>query len=227
VSHVLCCYLEFSPPSRYHGVTVLVMKKLSSLYLSHKLLCLSVGIPLLTLVLIFTLSLFYVLYDDATYESRYREAQNTIGSIHLTQKDADGTNLPPIPNQELNDSTVEGIDTNQNHIRDDVEHALFTLYPIQKNIQGVDTNFKERAAALQYAQAMQIILTLVGNKEEMRVADGTYSAAYGCLKLDDGLTKKLENLYILNTKSRKDYLGYIFRNYAGSSGEREKEDCDL
>jgi hypothetical protein len=68
----------------------------------------------------------------------------------ITLDDVMGVNLPPEPNQELNDSTIEGIDANQNGIRDDVELAIFKEYP---------NSAKTRAALLQYALANQLETT--------------------------------------------------------------------
>ena len=69
-----------------------------------------------------------------------------IHATKLTLDDVMGTNLPPNPGV-LADSTVQGIDANNNGIRDDVELAVFQKYP----------NFaKTRAALLQYALALQM-----------------------------------------------------------------------
>lgn len=99
-------------------------------------------------------------YQDRMYPIRAAEAQEAIGNIRLTLRDADGTNLPPAPDTTLNKSTVAGIDVNVNHIRDDVELAMYDLYPIDmQTTEGgavIDVNFKKRAAVLQYAQALQV-----------------------------------------------------------------------
>jgi hypothetical protein len=57
-----------------------------------------------------------------------------------------GKNLPPDPGA-LADATVQGIDANNNGIRDDVELAVFKAYP---------NSAKTRAVLLQYALAMQM-----------------------------------------------------------------------
>ena len=57
-----------------------------------------------------------------------------------------GKNLPPNPGAEA-DKTVQGIDANQNGIRDDVELAVFKEYP---------NSSKTRAVLLQYALALQM-----------------------------------------------------------------------
>ena len=76
-----------------------------------------------------------------------------VAKIHatkLTLDDVMGKNLPPDPGS-LADATIQGIDANNNGIRDDVELAVFKEYP----------NFaKTRAVLLQYALALQMEVTL-------------------------------------------------------------------
>ena len=75
------------------------------------------------------------------------EAQ--VAKIHatkLTMDDVMGKNLPPDPGEEA-DKTVEGVDANENGIRDDVELAVFEEYP---------NSAKTRAVLLQYALALQM-----------------------------------------------------------------------
>jgi len=42
-----------------------------------------------------------------------------------------GHRLPPEPNEEENNATLEGIDVNDNGVRDDVERAIYTTYPVK------------------------------------------------------------------------------------------------
>ena len=77
-----------------------------------------------------------------------------INSQKITLDDVMGKNLPPTPDQALNDSTIAGIDENKNGIRDDVELAIFKKYP---------DSAKMRAAELQYAKALQLELTKTYN----------------------------------------------------------------
>ncbi len=79
-----------------------------------------------------------------------------VAKIHatkLTLDDVMGKNLPPDPGA-LADKTVQGIDANQNGIRDDVELAVFKEYP---------NSAKTRAVLLQYALALQmeVVQTLI------------------------------------------------------------------
>ncbi len=72
-----------------------------------------------------------------------------IHSTKITMDDVMGVNLPPDPGAEA-DKTVEGVDVNENGIRDDVELAIFEKY---------SDSAKTRAALLQYALAQQMMLT--------------------------------------------------------------------
>ena len=72
-----------------------------------------------------------------------------VAKIHntkLTMDDVIGKNLPPDPGAEA-DKTIQGVDANENGIRDDVELAIFKAYP---------DSAKTRAALLQYALALQM-----------------------------------------------------------------------
>ena len=79
-------------------------------------------------------------------ESKIAEQVEKIHNTKLTMDDVMGVNLPPPPG-ELADATVEGIDANNNGIRDDVELAVFKEYP---------NSAKTRAVLLQYALVLQM-----------------------------------------------------------------------
>src|SRR5580704_4053578 len=52
-----------------------------------------------------------------------------IQSQKITIADVDGSRLPPPPDPRLVNSTIAGIDANDNGIRDDVELTIFAEYP--------------------------------------------------------------------------------------------------
>ncbi|RJQ32441.1 hypothetical protein C4572_00875 [Candidatus Parcubacteria bacterium] len=79
-------------------------------------------------------------------KSKTEELVAKIHNTKLVMDDVMGKNLPPDPGMEA-DKTVQGIDANQNGIRDDVELAIFKEYP---------NSAKTRAALLQYALALQM-----------------------------------------------------------------------
>jgi hypothetical protein len=58
-------------------------------------------------------------------------SQNNITSnpLHVTvYKEINGHRLPPEPDEALNNSTLLGIDTNNNGVRDDVERWIFSFH---------------------------------------------------------------------------------------------------
>ena len=83
----------------------------------------------------------------AIERSDTKEAVDFIHSQKLTMNDVLGKNLPPEPDAKLNNSTLQGIDANNNGIRDDAELAIFKLYP---------DSARQRSGALQYAKALQM-----------------------------------------------------------------------
>jgi len=83
------------------------------------------------------------------YRNNLEKINEQVAKIHNTKLTLDnvmGTNLPPDPGIEA-DKTVQGIDANNNGIRDDVELAVFAEYP---------NSAKTRAVLLQYALALQM-----------------------------------------------------------------------
>ena len=63
----------------------------------------------------------------------------------------DGHTLPPDPG-EAGKETLLGIDVNENGVRDDVERYIY------KRFRDFENSRKDRAIALQYAKATQIII---------------------------------------------------------------------
>ena len=101
-------------------------------------------------IALFLLLLFYCFRGPVLTEKKLtQQAILKIKETKLTLDDVMGKNLPPEPDQTLNDATLAGIDVNNNGIRDDVELAIFKKYP---------NSAKIRAALLQYAKALQLIM---------------------------------------------------------------------
>jgi hypothetical protein len=168
-----------------------------------------------------------------SYINNRDTAMDKINSTVLTLADVMGENLPKTPDQAVNDSTIAGIDANNNMVRDDVELAIFEKYP---------NSAKMRSALLQYAQALQLELTVVNSEEVMHDYLEKWGASYLCF-LDaidyyrdsednsEGyqFTKKINDeidAIIINTQSRKDYREYIYKRFMTSSGDSGKE-CDV
>lgn len=148
-----------------------------------------------------------------------------IHNTKLTLPDVMGENLPPDPGIEA-DKTVQGIDANNNGIRDDVELAIFKEYP---------NSAKTRAVLLQYALTLQMmanqpfintnIATAISEKD---------SADYDCIgkivPIGDGDLEKIDDLRMfvkniqVNTKERitlKSNFENNTRSYELKSG------CDI
>ena len=160
-------------------------------------------------------------------------ALDKINSTVLTMADVMGTNLPKMPDEELNNSTIAGVDANNNMVRDDVELAIFEKYP---------DSAKMRAALLQYAQALQLELTAVNSEEVMHDYLEKWGASYLCFldaidyynDFNDGsggyeFTKKINDeidAIIINIQIRKNYREYIYKRFMTSSGDSGKK-CDV
>lgn len=157
----------------------------------------------------------FALFDE-------EKTANAVAAIHaqkITLADVEGASLPPIPDQAENDATVEGIDVNNNGIRDDVELAIFELYSGDK---------KARAAALQYAMTEQMYLTHVYNTETWKAVSEEGGRAVGCLG-NAGLKFKelemIENL-VVNTDERQKVKTKVFE-FITSHGNAKGESCDV
>jgi hypothetical protein len=189
---------------------------------------------LVVFIYLFTLSEYDNAYGPENFRNGVADSTARFAHIQLTHADVDGANLPPVPNQIVNDTTVAGIDTNHNYIRDDVEFAMFELYPIQKNVdtKGVteDTNLPIRAAALQYAQAQQLLLTEVRSKYDLEVVLYRFSEQSFCEyqvthDIRSKFTEDLDAQYILNTNDRKKHADMIYEKYFTGSGSGPDPKC--
>ena len=149
-------------------------------------------------------------------ESKIAEQVEKIHNTKLTMDDVMGVNLPPPPG-ELADATVEGIDANNNGIRDDVELAVFEEYP---------NSAKTRAVLLQYELILQVETNKLNiNKDTAIALAEKESQSYDCIgnivpKSNDDIQKIeeyrnfVENKQ-LNTIERKK-LKTNFDNNVGS-----------
>ena len=148
------------------------------------------------------------------------EVVKKIHAQKLTMADVLGQNLPPEPDAFLKDATIEGIDANNNGIRDDVELAIFKLHPDSARV---------RAAELQYAMALQIKLTEVFNTETWKISSIEDSRGYACIsetyprnnlqefiKVTDALVREINDLQYSTDKriARKKNLSGFTTNLA-------------
>lgn len=166
---------------------------------------------------------------NAVEKQKTEEAIAKIHATKLTMADVMGENLPPDPGEEADD-TIEGIDANQNGIRDDVELAIFKEYPHSAKI---------RAALLQYALALQTQMTLdvINTATVTASVENNESRAQVCLwslssRSDmnkflsdtDRYEKFIKNRQI-DTEARQTYLANFYSNL--ESFGLAKEGCDL
>ena len=158
-----------------------------------------------------------------------KKTEEQVAKIHatkLTLDDVMGKNLPPDPGENAN-AAIQGVDANQNGIRDDVELAVFKEYP---------NSAKTRAAYLQYAMMLQIELTQVFNSNTLVASMQEDGRAFGCLfdvvgggRIMIQHTDSLKKI-ILNTDARKNKLEEIYKKYMTSYGDsavEDKSDCDI
>jgi len=119
------------------------MKKIK-MFSAHKILKIFkwAFLVLISLFIILIISRVFYLHGEAKTNAQVIKIHNT----KLTMDDVVGKNLPPDPGVS-GDATVQGIDANDNGIRDDVELAVFKEYP---------DSAKTRAVLLQYALALQM-----------------------------------------------------------------------
>ena len=152
-----------------------------------------------------------------------------IQSQKLNLPDVLGKNLPPEPDSKLKDATVEGIDANNNGIRDDVELAIFKLHPDSARI---------RAAELQYAMELQSEIKWVFNSDTwiaaveheggidclVNVAFDEFSNAKDQINKSDEWKKEVDDL-VFNTDLRMAKKSEI-RGYE-TSVAIETKNCDV
>ena len=195
----------------------------------------------LRVIYVIILIIFSGLIINSFYRlNNYNKTQRAIDFINskkITLFDVMGQNLPLKPDQTLNNSTIAGIDANNNFIRDDVELAIFEKYP---------NSAKIRAAELQYAQALQLELTEVFNSETLVVILQKSSYARSCidetgpeinledsrekiiagLAVGDDRKKEIDSL-VLDTEIRKKKQLDVLKKYMTTYSVRPGEQCDI
>src|SRR3989338_11627702 len=162
-----------------------------------------------------------------------QKTEETVTRIHaakLTLADVMGENLPPPPDLALKDATIQGIDTNGNGIRDDVELAIFEKYPDSARV---------RAALLQYAKASQMYLTEVFNEETLVATIQEESRGSGCLfdttfgmilternRVTQTLKTEVYD-FSFNTDERGQKHEEVLKKYMTSHGDWGSSNCDI
>ncbi|MDO8429784.1 MAG: hypothetical protein Q7S73_00245 [bacterium] len=144
------------------------------------------------------------------------EVVKKIQAQKITLADVMGENLPPKPDPALKDATIEGIDANNNGIRDDVELAIFKLHPDSARI---------RAAELQYAMALQNELANVFNSETLVATIQEEGRGNICI-LDLERTQEIEKL-VFNTEIRKKTKEDLYKKFMTSYTLPNSNYCDI
>lgn len=154
-------------------------------------------------------------------EQRSKEVVAQIHSQRLTLEDADGKHLPPVPDPAQVDATVEGIDANNNGIRDDVELAIFKKYP---------NSPYTRTAELQYAMTEQMFLTKVFDTETWKAVAEENGRANLCLSSikqpESGAFQEEVEALVFNTSSRKSAEENAYE-FITSHGSATGTSCDI
>jgi len=184
------------------------------------------------IIIILVIALLAFGYFRLLEKNKTAAAIEFINSQKITLDDVMGKNLPPEPDQKLNNSTIAGIDADKNNIRDDVELAIFTKYPDSAKI---------RAAELQYAQALQLELTQVFNSDTLVSILQKEDLAYQCLgstimkkslSAKDALAaldqkdKEVTDL-ILNTDLRKKQYSDEYDKYMTGYASLSGPECNI
>ncbi|MDD2789632.1 MAG: hypothetical protein PHU40_03080 [Sulfurimonas sp.] len=95
-----------------------------------------------------------------TLQASYNGVQSSQISVTV-YKEVNGHILPPKPDETLNNSTLLGIDVNNNGVRDDVERWIFLEMKIYNGYEKI-----EQAIAMQQAKAYQMALADPANTDD-------------------------------------------------------------
>ena len=130
-------------------------------------------------------------------------AQTTIRIIEI-----DAAALPPRPDAQANRQTIRGIDTNGNGVRDDMEHSLYALYPL-------DTPRRDVLLIGAQAVQMQLLADSDNNPNAGDAASQRSSEFIACALASNIDTRALQkdiaivDFFALNTEARRQaYLAY-------------------
>ncbi len=178
-------------------------------------------LKILKWVFLILLALFIVLVIIRAFHFYNQDKIDAqVAKIHatkLTLDDVMGKNLPPDPGV-LADATVQGIDANNNGIRDDVELAVFKEYP---------NSAKTRAVLLQYALAMQMEFTqTIFNQDVVIAVTQEGDRAFQCIGeilIKDENNKKIMDKYFEDA----DLLTKFIENKQINTEERKKTEKDF
>jgi hypothetical protein len=179
---------------------------------------------LATLALVYALIVIYAYPHD--HEAHLAAVMvEKIDAQKLTNADADGQHLPPVPDPAEAKATIAGIDANDNGIRDDVELTIFREYP-----SFSATSTAVRSAELQYAMDLQMQLTEVSDINTWKAEIVQWGRGFSCLYDASStgyaaLESEVENSE-LNTKDRANRYNSI-EQYRVAYKLSSDPDCDV
>ena len=147
---------------------------------------------------------------DITLNLKVTDNADATASAQTTIRIAeiDAATLPPEPDAEAGRQTVPGIDTNGNGVRDDVEHSLYRLYPL-------DTPRREMLLIGAQAVQMQLLAASDNNPNAGDAASQRSAEFVACALASDIDIRALQkdiaivDFFALNTEARRQaYLAY-------------------
>ena len=146
---------------------------------------------------------------DITLNLKVTDNADATASAQTTIRIAeiDAATLPPEPDAEAGRQTVQGIDTNGNGVRDDVEHSLYRLYPL-------DTPRREMLLIGAHAVQMELLAAGSENPQSAGDAASQRSAEFIACAIASrmpALQQELATLdfFSLNTEARRQaYFAY-------------------
>jgi len=149
-------------------------------------------------------------------------------------KEINGHRLPPEPDKTVNDSTLLGIDTNNNNVRDDVERWIYETYKDKHPIH-IDIAMQAGRAYTQVLKTPERAKEIRRNVSAPVYCEGyfmVYAAQFGGINfIKERIIDKIE-IKIFNTKDRgNEYLIYQ-KELSGDSytvpwPSEGKEYCDF
>jgi hypothetical protein len=147
----------------------------------------------------------------------------------LTIKEIDAQKLPPKPKFFAARETIEGIDTDDNSVRDEVEHGLYELY---------GESFQLYRASLWTAYGLQKRMEVAGTEDlkQLTHAKNEYQKMISCFFDYSGTPYHKGNDYrssiqsfVVNTDERKESHNQFLSWYATQSkkyGDVSREECE-
>ena len=135
----------------------------------------------------------------------------------------DGVRLPPEPTPEENNATLAGIDVNDNDVRDDVERAIYTTYPVKIRQQILMQTARGHQLMLEDPDGVENAVKwqkIITNK---RIACRSYLFRKFNVESDIKATRYLKNVMYNNKDRVKRYLKYNHALGGGVYGVEESE----